>query len=288
MSTMSKHIGLNQSTMSIIGVTINSILVTFKTSVQWILINTLDLSPKFLKRIMISKMMPGKSIDHIEKRVNKSIGGGWLFYKSLWHINRINSNPVLKKGDEIPKNIMNCYVNNNENQKYMKTDLFSILNSFHQPIVLNFGSCSWSPFLGTLNDFIKFSKEYSTKAKFLNIYIEEAHPTDGWYIEGSKYILAQHKTIEERFHAAQLLKKEFENINNQLHDNQDEQDKSEDQIIIVDDINNIISQLFGAIPERMAIIYQNKLFYLGGKGPFDYSIEKCENALKDLLSSVSK
>mmetsp|Transcript_22572 Transcript_22572/g.29499 ORF Transcript_22572/g.29499 Transcript_22572/m.29499 type:complete len:143 (+) Transcript_22572:31-459(+) len=142
MSTMSKHIGLNQSTMSIIGVTINSILVTFKTSVQWILINTLDLSPKFLKRIMISKMMPGKSIDHIEKRVNKSIGGGWLFYKSLWHINRINSNPVLKKGDEIPKNIMNCYVNNNENQKYMKTDLFSILNSFHQPIVLNFGSCS--------------------------------------------------------------------------------------------------------------------------------------------------
>ena len=45
-----------------------------------------------------------------------------------------------------------------------------------RPLVLNFGSCSWPPFMAKLGQFGKMSAKFSSVADFLTVYISEAHP----------------------------------------------------------------------------------------------------------------
>ena len=49
-----------------------------------------------------------------------------------------------------------------------------------RPLVLNFGSCSWPEFMASLEEFAEMVQSFSDVADFLFIYIEEAHPVDGW------------------------------------------------------------------------------------------------------------
>ena len=50
------------------------------------------------------------------------------------------------------------------------------------PLVLNFGSCTWPPFVGALNSFSQVMKKFP-KFDYCIIYIAEAHPFDGWKID---------------------------------------------------------------------------------------------------------
>lgn len=49
-----------------------------------------------------------------------------------------------------------------------------------RPLVINFGSCTCPIFMAGLHDFGETIKEFGDVADFLVIYVEEAHPTDGW------------------------------------------------------------------------------------------------------------
>ena len=51
------------------------------------------------------------------------------------------------------------------------------------PLVLNFGSCSWPPFMAKLQKFRNIVKDYNGIADFAVVYIEEAHPSDGWFFK---------------------------------------------------------------------------------------------------------
>ena len=50
------------------------------------------------------------------------------------------------------------------------------------PLVLNFGSCTWPPFVGALDSFSQVMKKFP-KFDYCIIYIAEAHPFDGWKID---------------------------------------------------------------------------------------------------------
>ena len=52
------------------------------------------------------------------------------------------------------------------------------------PLVLNFGSCTWPPFVGQLGPFGEAMKKYKDQADFIIIYISEAHPSDEWKVSG--------------------------------------------------------------------------------------------------------
>lgn len=52
-----------------------------------------------------------------------------------------------------------------------------------------------------------FYDEYRHKINILTLYIEEAHATDEWPI-GSRIVINQHKTIEDRKNAALKMVKE--------------------------------------------------------------------------------
>lgn len=49
-----------------------------------------------------------------------------------------------------------------------------------RPLVVNFGSSSWRPFLTKLREFGEVVHDFADIADFVIVYIEEAHPSDGW------------------------------------------------------------------------------------------------------------
>lgn len=50
--------------------------------------------------------------------------------------------------------------------------------------------------------------------------------------------------------------------------------------IVVDDFEtNNLQEAFSALPERMVILQNNEVRYVGGKGPFDYNLNEVEDWL---------
>jgi len=115
-------------------------------------------------------------------------------------------------------------------------------------------------------------REYAEVADFAIIYVEEAHPTDGWLYGQVTHFTKQPVTLAQRSTMAQLLADKLKDLQ-----------ASPSISLCVDRMDNAVSCAFGAIPERLAIMKGGKLQWLGGAGPSGYSIPACATALKKLL-----
>lgn len=105
-------------------------------------------------------------------------------------------------------------------------------------------------------------------ADFLIVYICEAHPTDEWRWNNNVEI-QQHRTIQERLEAAEMLKK-----------------KSKCSApVVVDTMANKTNSAYGAWPERFFIIQEGKLVYVGGTGPYNYSLPEVRSWLKNYVNN---
>jgi len=89
-------------------------------------------------------------------------------------------------------------------------------------------------------------------ADFVVVYIEEAHPTDGWALPGNHEI-SQHRTLEDRLAAAAKLN------DRSLPDN---------MTLVVDNMSNELNRAYGAIPERLYVVQNGVVELEGGRGPF--------------------
>ncbi|CBY15960.1 unnamed protein product [Oikopleura dioica] len=114
-------------------------------------------------------------------------------------------------------------------------------------------------------EFEKIVEKFSS-VTFLTIYVREAHPTDGWAINNS-YNLPQAISNSDRIKSAQILKAQAANIGT----------------ILADAIGDEIEQFFSALPERLAIIKNGKVEYLGGPGPFGYDLDEMVEKLEAIL-----
>ena len=70
--------------------------------------------------------------------------------------------------------------------------------------------------------------------------------------------------MEERLDCAQILTKMI----------------NYDVDIYVDGLENKANKAFGAMPERLAVVKDDKVEFIGGTGPFNYSIPELEKFLK--------
>lgn len=105
-------------------------------------------------------------------------------------------------------------------------------------------------------------------ATFLTVYTQEAHPTEsGDYID---YFLPinKHKTLEERLSAANELMK-LETLPGPL---------------LVDNMSNESSRAFGSFPDRLYIVLDGKIVYMGGVGPHGYNTFEVEKWLNNFFS----
>jgi len=137
-----------------------------------------------------------------------------------------------------------------------------------RPLVINFGSSSWRPFLTKLREFGEIVRDFADIADFVIVYIEEAHPSDGWAFKNN-YNIPKHQTQADRCAAAQLL----------LSHNPP-------CPVAVDSMLDAANLAYGASPERLYIIRDNRIVYQGGPGPFAYNIKEVRVWLENYSGRV--
>ena len=116
------------------------------------------------------------------------------------------------------------------------------------------------------------NQTFPAVARFLTIYIEEAHAHDEWWLPdspeahvGGKCYIAAHKSIADRVDAAKKFQTDF-NFPGE---------------IVCDSFLNEVCDRFGAWPERLYIIQDGVVVYRGGMGPFDYKLAEVKDWLAD-------
>jgi len=101
--------------------------------------------------------------------------------------------------------------------------------------------------------------QFSDKFDFVIVYISEAHPLEGWVVNiPDQPRVNQPKTMEARFDNAAVL---AELIDFPVK-------------MYVDTLANQANNAFGAIPERLAVVADGRVQFIGGPGPWEYSIDK--------------
>uniref|UniRef100_G3PEJ4 Iodothyronine deiodinase n=1 Tax=Gasterosteus aculeatus aculeatus TaxID=481459 RepID=G3PEJ4_GASAC len=108
-------------------------------------------------------------------------------------------------------------------------------------------------FKGNRPLFKQLVKDFGDVADFLVVYVAEAHSTDGWAF-ANNIDINQHKTLEDRLSAAQILV-----------------EKEPLCPVVVDDMSNVSAIKYGALPERLYVLQAGKVAYKGTNGPWGYN-----------------
>jgi hypothetical protein len=105
---------------------------------------------------------------------------------------------------------------------------------------------------------------YKDRARFLTIYIKEAHPTDEWRMDqndDADVCYLQPRTTEDRVAIANDFARRFKY----------------ELPLLVDSIENRANEAYAAWPERLYIVDEaGRLAYKGGMGPFDFHPEEVD------------
>lgn len=113
--------------------------------------------------------------------------------------------------------------------------------------------------------------EFRGVADFLIVYIQEAHPLDGWNITGHQYShLRQHVDLEDRVVAASLLNRHAPPCP-----------------VVVDPMDNKTTLLYSAFPKRLYILQEGVVRYAGGMGTHRYRLTHIERWLKRYKGTLS-
>jgi hypothetical protein len=116
-------------------------------------------------------------------------------------------------------------------------------------------------------------RSYKNQVEFFVVYVQEAHPTDGWQSDSNiteSVLFRQHQNYEEREEVAQTCSLS-------LHI---------DIPILIEEIDNSIDEAYGAAPERLYLIGANgKVAYQGGAGPHFFNLDEWQNAIEACLKA---
>jgi len=121
--------------------------------------------------------------------------------------------------------------------------------------------------MAELSDFGKLEHKYADLIDFAIIYVEEAHPLDGWKFKDNQYAIYQHGSLQDRIEAASILAEQVPNIP-----------------VYTDLMDNHVNRAFGAMPERLFILLDNKVVYAGGMGPFFYNLDDVKTWLDNFAA----
>uniref|UniRef100_A0AAV2JCA5 Iodothyronine deiodinase n=1 Tax=Knipowitschia caucasica TaxID=637954 RepID=A0AAV2JCA5_KNICA len=89
------------------------------------------------------------------------------------------------------------------------------------------------------------------------VYIEEAHPSDGWRSTDAPYQIPRHRCLEDRLHAARLMRTEVPGC-----------------VVVVDSMENASNAAYGAFFDRLYVLLKGRIVYQGGRGPEGYRISE--------------
>lgn len=112
---------------------------------------------------------------------------------------------------------------------------------------------------------------YKDRAAFLFVYIQEAHPTDGWPMESNAeedIVIARPQKLEQRQVVAKACCDRLDIT----------------MPTVVDTIDNRVDELYAAWPERIFVIDRDgRVAYASQQGPWGFKPKEAERALRKLL-----
>lgn len=108
-----------------------------------------------------------------------------------------------------------------------------------------------------MSAFRRLVTKYQRDVDFLIIYIEEAHPSDGWVTTDTPYIIPQHRSLEDRGSAARVLQQSVPGC-----------------ALVLDTMTNSSSAAYGAYFERLYVVQSGIILYQGGRGPDGYQVSE--------------
>lgn len=120
-------------------------------------------------------------------------------------------------------------------------------------------------------------EKYKDTFTYVVLYINEAHPTNGWYIGDELYKIKTHTSINDRKQAASYL----------------DDDLHRDVHVLLDNLENQGQTMFGAKYERLYVLQRNnssngiQVLYQGGNGPFGYNLDDLD-AFLDSYTKINK
>ena len=113
---------------------------------------------------------------------------------------------------------------------------------------------------------------YKDSVEFFVVYVQEAHPTDGWQVDSNVaegVMFRQHRSYDERESAAQSCSID-------LHIGLP---------VIIEEMDNAIDEAYGAAPERLYLVdVDGKVAYHGGAGPHFFDLDEWERAIRACAS----
>ncbi len=117
-------------------------------------------------------------------------------------------------------------------------------------------------------------RQYKNSVEFFVVYVQEAHPTDGWQVESNVQegvLFSQHRSYDERESVAQSCSID-------LHIGLP---------IIIEEMDNAIDEAYGAAPERLYLVdVDGNVAYHGGAGPHFFNLDEWEQAIQACAASV--
>jgi hypothetical protein len=144
-----------------------------------------------------------------------------------------------------------------------------------QPIVLIFGNFTCGPFRSHSGNLEKLYHQYRDRAKFLLVYVREAHPSDGWWSQNNQRVgidLAQPKTDQQRCDVAGRCRNHL-----QL-----------DVPFLVDTVADTVGATYSGMPNRFYLIdREGRIAFKSGRGPFGFKPGELEQSLIWLLTDPS-
>ena len=115
---------------------------------------------------------------------------------------------------------------------------------------------------------------FKDRIEFFVVYVQEAHPTDGWQVESNikdGVFYRQHQSLDEREEAAH-------SCTIGLHISIP---------ILVEEMDNAIDEAYGAAPERLYLIGKDgRVAYHGGAGPHFFDLDELDEAIQDMEANV--
>ena len=120
----------------------------------------------------------------------------------------------------------------------------------------------------------RLNSQYKDRMGFFVVYVQEAHPTDGWQVDSNvqdEVYYRQHQSYDEREEVAQSCTID-------LHISIP---------TVVEEMDNAIDEAYGAAPERLYLIGKDgRVVYQGGAGPHLFDLEELDEAIQKMEASV--
>jgi hypothetical protein len=143
------------------------------------------------------------------------------------------------------------------------------------PVALVFGSYTCPPFRAQVGRMEDIYRRYRDHIAFFVVYVQEAHPTDGWQVErnvADGVLFRQHQSYDEREVVAATCSLDL--------------DLSIP--VLVEEMDNAIDEAYGAAPERLYLIgADGRVAYHGGAGPHFFDLEVWEQAIAASVRPVA-